>query len=202
MNMQVKLLRAIDGNGYTPIGSNRLVKPDVRIVAAVNLDPDTLVKKGHLRHDFFFRINVVQIHLPPLRDRKDDIPLLIYHFLRKFSCDKRLPHIPEDVMKKLENYGWPGNVRELENIIHRFQVLNRLEVFDTLTSTNPQLESYSSGLDGFTDLKHAVENYEKHLITCCLKENSWKKTRVASILGVNRKTLYHKMQKHLITRKV
>ena len=204
LNMQIKLLRAIDGNGYTPIGSNHLIKPDVRILAAVNLDPDTLIKKGHLRHDFFFRINVVQVHLPPLRERKEDIPLLIYHFLRKFSSENTLPHIPANVMKKLENYDWPGNVRELENSIHRYQVLNRLDVFDSFTASSnenkPLYDGKLSGVEGCSTLKNAVQDYEKHLITRCLKENNWKQARVASILGINRKTLYHKINKHIITR--
>ncbi|MCP4553301.1 MAG: sigma-54-dependent Fis family transcriptional regulator, partial [Bacteroidetes bacterium] len=118
LNMQVKLLRAIDGDGFTPLGSNMPVKTDLRVISATNKDLDTLVKKGFMRSDFFYRINVVPIHLPPLRKRREDIPLLIYHFLKSFSRGKSLPHIPPNIMNRLENYDWPGNVRELQNIVH------------------------------------------------------------------------------------
>lgn len=203
LGMQVKLLRAIDGDGYTPIGSNQLIKPDVRIISAANRDPDKLVKDGHMRSDFFFRINVVPIHLPPLRDRKDDIPLLIYHFLRKFSPGAVIPHIPSEAMDKLERYPWPGNVRELENIIHRYVILNRLDIFDSLGQTiswNSRFKTVES-LTGHenSSLRQQVEQYEKEVITRCLKENQWQKGRVASILGINRKTLYHKISHHQIT---
>ena len=203
LGMQIKLLRAIDGDGYTPIGSNQLIKPDIRIIAAANRDPDQLVRDGHMRPDFFFRINVVPIYLPPLRDRRDDIPLLIYHFLRKFSPGDAIPHIPSDALDKLEKYDWPGNVRELENIIHRYVILNRLDIFDSLgqkvqwqTRLNPA-ESWTGRENN--SLRQQVEQYEKQVITRCLQDNQWQKGRVASILGINRKTLYSKINSYQIT---
>lgn len=205
LNMQVKLLRAIDGGGYTPIGSNQVMRHDARIMAATNKDPELLVNKGYMRPDFFFRINVVPVKIPPLRDRKDDIPLLIFHFLRKFSEGGPLPHVPAGVMKKLESYHWPGNVRELENIIHRYVVLNRLDVFDTLTAEPGEKEgvheepSKQGMQEEFKPLCQAVKDHEKRIITRCLQENQWKRSRVAAILGINRKTLYHKMKKYCIT---
>jgi two-component system, NtrC family, response regulator AtoC len=203
LGMQVKLLRAIDGDGYTPIGSNQLVKPDIRIISAANRDPDKLVKDGHMRSDFFFRINVVPIHLPPLRDRRDDIPLLIYHFLRKFSPGAVIPRIPPEALDKLERYDWPGNVRELENIIHRYVILNRLDIFDSLGQQN-RWDTRLKPVESLTgrensSLRQQVEQYEKEVITHCLKQNQWQKGRVASILGINRKTLYHKINHYQIT---
>lgn len=208
LNMQVKLLRAIDGDGYTPIGSNQVLRPDVRIIAAANRDSDTLVKNGHMRPDFFFRINVVPVHLPPLRERRDDIPLLIYHFLKKYSRSRSVPHMPAAAMSRLERYDWPGNVRELENIIQRYVVLNRLEVFDSfinkkgdaapLQEDDPDADVPVPGR--FDTLRDAVQDYEKRIITRCLKENHGRRAQAAAILGMNRKTLYDKIQKYGITR--
>ena len=209
LNMQVKLLRAIDGDGYTPIGSNQVLRPDVRIISAANRDPETIVKTGRMRPDFFFRINVVPVHLPPLRERRDDIPLLIYHFLKKYTRSRSVPHIPAAAMNRLERYDWPGNVRELENIIQRYVVLNRLEVFDSLINKdgkdaaplqeeNPDADVPDPGRYG--TLRDALQDYEKRIITRCLKQNHGRRGQAAAILGINRKTLYDKIQKYGISR--
>ncbi len=200
LNMQAKLLRALDGDGYIPLGSSMPVKSDIRIIAATNKDLNMLVKKGFMRSDFYFRINVIPIHLPPLRKRKEDIPLLIYHFLRKFSQDKSLPHIPSSIMNALENYYWPGNVRELQNIIHRYVTLNRLDVFDSFLAGWDKIDLSHENEIGTSnqvhDLQNSIHSYEKKIITHCLKKNQWKQSKVASILNVNRKTLYYKIKKH------
>jgi transcriptional regulator with PAS, ATPase and Fis domain len=204
LNMQVKLLRAIDGDGFIPLGSNLPVKTDIRVIAATNKDMDMLVKKGFMRSDFFYRINVVPIHLPPLRKRREDIAFLIYHFLKKFSSGKSLPHIPPNIMTALENYDWPGNVRELQNIIHRYVVLNRIDVFNsfgTKEDKNNSIQLIEPDLsDGVTNLQDGIQNYEKKMITLCLKKNQWKLGKVASILGINRKTLYSKIKKYEINK--
>ncbi|MCD4675458.1 MAG: sigma-54-dependent Fis family transcriptional regulator [Desulfobacula sp.] len=204
LNMQVKLLRAIDGDGHTPLGSSMPVKTDIRIIAATNKDLDALVKKGFMRPDFFYRINVVPIHLPPLRKRREDIVLLIYHFLKKFSTGKTLPHIPPKIMKALENHDWPGNVRELQNIIHRYIALNRLDVFDSFGMANDEnkpLQEIEPDLnDKGLNLQGSIQNYEKKIIALYLKKNQWKQGKVASILGINRKTLFSKIKKYGITK--
>jgi PAS domain S-box-containing protein len=200
LNMQVKLLRALDGDGYTPLGSSMPIKPDIRIIAATNKDLNALVKKGLMRSDFYYRINIIPIHLPPLRKRKEDIPFLIYHFLRRFSPDKTLPHIVPKIMNALENYDWPGNVRELQNIIHRYVTLKRLDVFDSfLTKEDGNdliLEFDSNVSDQTLSLRDSIQYYEKKVIAHHLKKNQWKQGRVASILRVNRKTLYYKIKKY------
>lgn len=203
LNMQVKLLRAIDGDGYTPLGGNQVIKPKVRIISATNRDLNDLVAKGLMRTDFFYRINVVPVYLPPLRERRDDISLLIYHFLKKFSSAKSLPHIPPKIMNELEQYNWPGNVRELQNIIHRYVTLNSLDVFNSFLSTE-WVEDASEKIfpdldDQLTDLQDAMEHYEKKILLHYLKKNKWNQSKAAASLGINRKTLYSKIKKHGIT---
>ncbi|MCP3876319.1 MAG: sigma-54-dependent Fis family transcriptional regulator [Desulfobacteraceae bacterium] len=118
LNMQVKLLRALDGDGFTPLGSNMPSKTDIRVIAATNKDLDDYVKNGLIRSDFFYRINVIPIHIPPLRKRKEDIALLIYHFLRKFCTGKTLPHIPPNIMTVLENYDWPAVLSDSKRLVN------------------------------------------------------------------------------------
>lgn len=197
-NMQVKLLRALDGDGYTPLGGNAPVKPEIRIICATNKDLDAMVRQGEMRPDFFYRINVVPIHLPPLRQRQEDIPLLIYHFLDKFSPGKPVPHMPPDIMAALEAYHWPGNVRELQNIIHRYVALKRLDVFAPFTgSTGPPpvgATAFPPEKPGVS-LARRMQDYEKTLISECLETHQWNQTRAAACLGLNRKTLYSKIKK-------
>ena len=125
LNMQVKLLRAISGDGYTPVGSNTIKNADVRIIAATNRNLRDLVRRGVMREDFFYRIHILPIYLPPLRDRKDDIPLLIDYFLQ--LQDKKHPPLPGHISEALLNYNWPGNIRELQNVLHRYLTLKRLD---------------------------------------------------------------------------
>ena len=203
LNMQVKLLRAIDGDGYTPLGSNQIDKPNVRIISATNKDLNELVAKGLMRSDFFYRINVVPVYLPPLRERRGDISLLIYHFLKKFSSGKSLPHIPPEIMNGLEQYDWPGNVRELQNIIHRYVTLNRLDIFSPFLSTgwtdNTREQLTPDFNDQLVNLQDAMNRYERKVILHYLKKNKWNQSKVASTLGINRKTLYSKIKKHCIS---
>lgn len=176
LNMQAKLLRAIDGDGHIPLGSSMPVKTDVRIIAVTNKNLEVLVKNGLMGSAFFYRINVIPIYLPPLRKRKEDISLLIYHFLKKFSSGKTFPHIPSQIMTALENHDWPGNVRELQNIIHRYVALNRLDVFGSLATASDGKETISEEEPGpddeVLDLQDAIQNYEKKVITTCLKKKS------------------------------
>ncbi|WP_161626865.1 sigma-54 interaction domain-containing protein [Desulfospira joergensenii] len=200
VSMQVKLLRALDGDGYTPLGSNLVLKPEIRIISATNRDLRDLVQKGGMRPDFFYRINVVPLYLPPLRERREDIPLLIRHFLEKFDPDQTLPRIPGPVMARLEQHDWPGNIRELQNIIHRYAALKRLDVFDLF------FENRGVGKDSTPDepgpedlglnLSQAMAQFEKRILLHHLEKNRWNQTRVASFLGINRKTLHSKIKKY------
>jgi PAS domain S-box-containing protein len=199
LHMQVKLLRAIEGNGYTPVGGSGVIKPNVRIIAATSRDLAEHVKKGKMREDFFYRVHIIPIHLPPLRSRKDDIPLLIQHFLEEFNCsEENTAALTPQVMKALHDYGWPGNIRELQNILQRLTTTKRLDL--NLILKNLKLES--EGLDISTDfselygLKQLMENYEKQLILAALEKNKWRRLKSASALNINRKTLFKKMKQH------
>ena len=192
--MQVKLLRAIDGGGYAPIGSRRVKKPDIRIIAATNRDLKEEVHKGMMREDFYYRINVLPIWLPPLRERKEDLPSLINHFLLRFSNGKILPAIPEKLMTKLIDYRWPGNVRELKNAIQRYVTLQEIHLPEP--PRNALGTVASSGFDPNRDLQSALRDFEKQYIVRCLEATNWHKRNACKILKINRKTLYKKIKQY------
>jgi len=202
LHMQVKLLRAIEGNGYTPIGGSRIIKPDVRIIAATSRDLTELVKAGKMRDDFFYRIHIIPINLPPLRNRKDDIPLLVKHFYTEFNYDEEKSSIiTPQVMKALQDYDWPGNIRELQNVLQRLMTIKHLDLNLTLgkekvISEEPSIENDLSSANG---LKSLMESYEKRLILAALEKNKWRRLKSAAELNINRKTLFKKMKQHGLT---
>jgi len=202
-NIQVKLLRAIEGGGYTPVGSREIKKPDIRIIAATNRDLKEFVEKGTIRKDFFYRIHILPVHVPPLRERKEDISLLVYHFLQEYGDDENIHSIPENIIKSMQTYDWPGNVRELQNAIHRYITLKEMEFMDISQSKLDESEIIPESIiiQNNQDLKlHAVmESVEKKYIKKLLEEQQWHKSKVASILGINRKTLFRKMKSHGIS---
>lgn len=198
LHMQVKLLRAIEGNGYTPVGGSEIIKPDVRIIAATSQDLAEQVKNGKMRKDFFYRVHIIPIHLPPLRKRKDDIPLLIQHFLKEFNYDEKDTSIlTPQVKKALQDYNWPGNIRELQNVLQRLMTIKRLDLNLVPGNFEPEAdlatENYVSSTEG---LKSLMENYEKRLILDTLEKNNWRRLKSASKLNINRKTLFKKMKQH------
>ena len=198
LHMQVKLLRAIEGNGYTPVGGSRIIKPDVRIIAATSQDLAEQVKKGKMRKDFFYRVHIIPINLPPLRDRKDDIPLLIQHFLKEFKYDeKKTSVLTPQVMKALQDYDWPGNIRELQNVLQRLLTIKRLDLNLVLDNFEPEDDVSSENIPSSTEgLKFSMESYEKRLILASLEKNKWRRIKSASELNINRKTLFKKMKQH------
>jgi transcriptional regulator with PAS, ATPase and Fis domain len=134
--IQVKLLRVLDGVGYTPLGGIKLKKSNFRVIAATNRDLVKLVKGGRMREDFFYRIRILPIQLPPLRERKEDIPLLIDHFLAVLAKGKQGPmHLPVRVREAMETYNWPGNVRELQNVLHTYITLGKLDLMGQISET-------------------------------------------------------------------
>ncbi len=200
LNMQVKLLRAVEDRGYTPIGSNKVKKSDFRIVAATNKNLKQMVNSGQMRKDFFYRIHVIPIQLPPLRDRKEDIPLLVSHFLQSLS-DGEVSAIPDDIMEGLYNYDWPGNVRELQNMLRRFLTVGSLDFIDLGSDSIQETEKAPAdnlGLEGM-DLFASVENFEKRLIIKTLEKNRWHKEKTASELGISRRTLFRKLKNYELT---
>lgn len=197
LNMQVKLLRAIDDGGYSAVGSAKTKKSDFRIIAATNGNLIDQVNKGLTREDFFYRIHVIPITLPPLRDRKEDMPLLIDHFLKLYRDGGKQNTIPVKILDALHNYHWPGNVRELKNVLHRYLAVNRL---DFMSSDSPgQPDKLSGGSVKELNQNHAhlcvaVKNLEKNFISRALDQTHWNRSNAAILLGISRRSLFRKMK--------
>jgi len=191
LNMQVKLLRAIDGGEYLPVGSNRPRKSDFRTVAATNRNLVDQVQKGLMREDFFYRVNVIPIALPPLRDRREDIPLLVDHFLRSYGQEGKPARLPGDVLEAFFNYPWPGNLRELQNVIHRYLTVDRLDFMSVGSLSQPAEKRPSEG----KPLQETVQDLEKGAIVRALEQTQWSKSKAASLLGMSRRSLFRRMQK-------
>ncbi len=195
-DLQVKLLRAIEGGGYTPIGSNEVRKPDFRIIAATSRNLTEMVQKGGMRSDFFYRVHVIPVHLPPLRQRKEDIPLLVEHFLQAYDRKMR-PVISGNIKQSLMAYEWPGNVRELQNVLYRFVTLKRLDLTgETVPETiaEPSVAETPSTEIPEGDLSDAIAAYEKQLIRTALVRCRWNRTQTAKALGIGLRTLQRKMK--------
>lgn len=191
--LQVKLLRAIEGGGYTPVGGNAVKFSDFRIIAATNRNLLEQARAGKMREDFFFRIHIIPINLPPLRQRRDDIPLLAEHFMKVYSGGQGQAVLPGKVLDDLVAYDWPGNVRELQNVIQRYLTVNRLDFIspEPVQAKAPLSEAVENG----ADLRGATENVEKALIKKALDQNRGHKSRTAESLGISRKTLFRKMRR-------
>ena len=197
-NMQVKLLRVLDGVGYTPLGGIKLKRSDFRVIAATNRDLVKLVKDGRMREDFFYRIRILPIQLPPLRERKGDIPLLIDHFLSTLAKGAKEPrHLPVRVREAMETYSWPGNVRELQNVLHTYITLGKLDLMGQISmvagADDGALEVTS--LDG-QGLRQRMDALEKKMILSALEAARWHRGRAAEALQLNYKTLQRKMKAH------
>ncbi len=201
-NMQVKLLRAIDGGGYTPLGSREAIVPDIRIVAATNRDLQQLVAAGRFRKDFYYRIHVVPITLPPLRERSEDIPLLIHHFLQVFSQDGQRQSIPDRIMQSMQHYHWPGNVRELQNAVQQYIALQDVDVIAKLPPGSDTLPAIDVPMEELMTtrprLSEAMRDFEKRYIAHLLMAHQWHRSKVAEMLGIDRRTLFRKIQNYKI----
>ena len=198
LNLQAKLLRAIEGGGFTPVGGLEAETSDFRIIAATNKDLKQQVKKGLIREDFFYRIHIIPIHLPPLRERKEDIPLLIEHFMQNHPPSKNLPTITVAVMEALTSYDWPGNVRELINTMHRYVTLGEVDFLGEQTiAPSGEISSFGENpRPGKIALDQAIANYEKATIVNALKNSQGHKVKTAAALGISRAALYVKMKKY------
>jgi DNA-binding NtrC family response regulator len=193
-SMQVKLLRVLQDKEVCMVGASRPRKVDVAIVAATNKDLLSLVKKGIFREDLFYRLNVIAIDVPPLRERGNDILQLIRHFGIKYAkeLDQRAPRLSDSALRVLKNYHWPGNVRELENLVQRLLVMAEGELIDV-----PDLPSYLrfSALRG-AGLDRTLADVEAEHIRNVLSGADGNKTRAAEILGIDRKTLREKLRRY------
>ncbi|NWG01942.1 MAG: sigma-54-dependent Fis family transcriptional regulator [Syntrophaceae bacterium] len=191
--MQVKLLRVLQDKEVYMVGSTRPLKVDVRILASTNKDLTLLLKKGLFREDLFFRINVITIDIPPLRERGDDILLLTQHFATKFANElgKPKPRFSENALHVLRSYHWPGNVRELENVIQRLVVMTEGDLIEV--PDLPSLMRFSALQE--TGLNRTLAQVEAEYIRNVLASVKGNKTRAAEILGIDRKTLREKLSK-------
>jgi DNA-binding NtrC family response regulator len=197
--IQVKLLRVLEDKRVTPIGSTAGIPVDVRLITATNADLEAAVQAGKFRTDLYYRLNVIQIVLPPLRERLDDIDLLCRHFIGRSSeragCEPR--RLSDDARKLLRGYSWPGNVRELQNVIERAVVLSKNDVLDVSDfpeklGSEPQVTPASdSGPETPT-----LESIEKAYIYWVLNQTDWQKSKAAQILGIDNSTLYRKINRY------
>lgn len=201
--MQVKLLRVLQDGSFTPVGGNEQKKTKVRIVAATNRNLKKMVEDGSFRQDLFFRLNVIGIQVPSLKDRKEDILLLADHFLTKSSKDKNIAprELSKASIEKLLDYAWPGNIRELENEMERVTVLSGTEVKVTPELLSPRIREseakpkvQGSRLTG--KLKDALEGLERDMIREGLRRTGWNKSKLAKELGISRAGLIMKVEKY------
>lgn len=200
INLQVRLLRVIQEREIDKIGFPKPIPVNVRIIAATNRNLRTLIEDGQFREDLFYRLSVVTVELPPLRDRRDDIPLLFTHFLKKHCTRYKLPmpSICDDALELLTGYDWPGNVRELENVVEHAVVLGSSEVIHIedlpvqIRHATSRVTSIGLNLpDGGIDL----EQVEKEILLLALGRHQWNQTRAARYLNISRKTLIYRMEK-------
>jgi DNA-binding NtrC family response regulator len=200
LSIQAKLLRVIQEREVMRIGSSKPIKVDVRLIAATNENLAGCVKNGKFREDLFYRLSVVPLHLPPLRDRKEDIPLLIDHFLHKYNrrSKKQIVGLSQDVLKALMKYDWPGNIRELENTIERAVVLSKSDEIELDALVYHGISSGSSLLSPVDGTYRSLEEVEKEYIKTVLHARHGNKSQAAKVLGIDRKTLITKIKKYHI----
>ena len=198
--MQSKLLRAIQERKIRRLGSNTYTSLNVRILSATNRNLRECVKEGQFREDLFYRLNVINIHLPPLRERREDIPVLSLHFLRRFSAiyDKPVKGISAEVMELLELYPWPGNVRELQNLIERAVILCNSENLILNDLPKEYILSDQPNSSEIKTYKKAKEEFEKKYLTGLLQKTAGNITKAAQIAGVNRRTLHRLIKRYNI----
>ncbi|MDD5595380.1 MAG: sigma 54-interacting transcriptional regulator, partial [Candidatus Omnitrophica bacterium] len=198
--LQVKLLRVLQDGEFERVGDTKTVKVDVRVIAATNQHLQELITQGRFRQDLYYRLNIICIELPPLRGRKEDIPLLVKDFITKHlqHTKKKISGVSEAALAMLMNYEWPGNIRELENVIERAIILSKGPIIipeDFPESLHQQKTTEASGHDNNKlNLKDALKNPERDLILKALESADWNRNKAAAILGINRTTLYKKMQ--------
>jgi len=188
--MQVELLRVLESKTFVRVGGNKEISSDFRVICATNKDLKNMVEKGLFREDLFYRLNVVNIHIPPLRDRIEDIPLLVDYFIRKYCTSMNKPPIPIDqaAMKRLQEFNFPGNIRELENMIERAIVVG--------DGKKIRLKDLPLEKTILTTSAESLDDFEKTFILQILTKYNWNISRTAKALKVDRVTLYHKIKKY------
>ncbi|MDB5299062.1 MAG: putative NtrC family two-component system response regulator, partial [Phycisphaerales bacterium] len=195
--MQAKLLRALENGEVVRLGSNEPLQVDVRIISATNQNLEEMVKEKQFRQDLLYRINGVTIHIPPLRERREDIPLLIHYFMKAAAekYEKQIEGVEPEAHQVLMSYSWPGNVRELRNVIERMVVLSpgpKLSVSSLPPEIRPAGGEVSGGMNNLVGI--SIEQAERELIRNTLKLTNGNREQAARILGIGERTLYRKIK--------
>jgi DNA-binding NtrC family response regulator len=200
LHLQSKLLNVLQDRSFERVGGIKTIRVDLRIIAATNRDLRSAVQSGAFRSDLYYRLNVVPIHIPPLRERKDDIPTLIEYLLHKFAArhGKAVRHVPAEVKVAFMNYDWPGNVRELENVLERMVLLSEKESL-TLEDVPPEIRGVGPVNSTFT-LREKMDGLlhvtEKQMIVEALNKTGQNRTRAAELLGISRRALLNKIREY------
>ena len=206
LNTQAKVLRALEQQQFTRVGGNKLIKVDVRVIAASNKNLAKEIEKGSFRDDLFYRLNVLPIEVPPLRDRKEDIPLLVRHFLRMHAEEQglKVKDVVPDALEALQLYEWPGNIRELRNLVERLLIMvpgplieaSHVALFLQSRPAAPAGASSSAALaaKSYDSLKDARNAFEREYISRKLRENNWNVSRTADDLKIERSHLHRKIK--------
>ena len=214
LNFQVKLLRALEDGSYNPLGSQKTQISDTRVVAATNRDLQAAIRKGRMREDFFYRVHIIPIHLPPLRDRAEDIPLLIEHFFKIHNQHAQAPSIPGNMLEALLSHDWPGNVRELQNVLHRYYTLGKIDFLTPAPKTpviekdhllDPNIHNQETTDQKITgsdqDYQSIMEITEKNLIIKALELHQWNRKKAAAYTGIPLRSFYRKLKQYRIMHK-
>jgi two-component system nitrogen regulation response regulator NtrX len=191
---QAKLLRVIETQEFQRVGGSKKIKVDVRIIAATNKDLHEEIEKGNFREDLYFRLNVIPLTVPPLRERKADIPLLVTHFLKSFAQQygQKPKKLSKATLRSLIEYDWPGNVRELKNSIERFVIMNPTDTIDVKESLS--FKGSRTDYSAYKTLREAREQFEKDFIVKKLQENNWNISKTAEDLEIERSNLHRKIK--------
>jgi transcriptional regulator with PAS, ATPase and Fis domain len=198
-SIQVKLLRVLEERKFERVGGQETLEADIRLIAATNKNLEEMVAKKQFREDLFYRLNVVAISLPPLRERKEDIPILAQHFLKEYAKEneKNIEGITPEAMNLLINYSWHGNVRELKNVIERMVVLARTTKL-TVKDLPPSIRvaGISQNLPSITNSSTSIAEASRQMIISALKMNNGNRTEAARQLGISRRTLQRKLHEY------
>ncbi|MBI4611531.1 MAG: sigma-54-dependent Fis family transcriptional regulator, partial [Candidatus Rokubacteria bacterium] len=204
LKTQAKVLRVLEEQAFERVGGKETLKVDVRVTAASNQNLQGLIQQGRFRDDLFYRLNVIPIEVPPLRERKEDIPLLVQHFITIFSAEngKRPKTVSVEALASFLTYDWPGNVRELRNMVERLVIMVPRDVIGPQALPPPLRPKEAGRPEGTVKektLKEAREAFERAYIVAELRANDWHMTRTAQRLGIERSHLYRKLKLYAIT---
>ena len=207
LSLQAKLLRVLQEGSFFRLGGNEEIRVDTRIIASTNKDLETAIMDRSFREDLYYRLNVIKLHIPPLRERKEEIPILISYFLRKYrhAYNKEVKHLPDRTLDLFMEYSWPGNVRELENVIRKFVVLDGEEIilreldFNQVKKRKEKIDdvSFHDGYEGLSLReigKKAASQAERIAIKRTLEQTHWNRRQAAEILQISYKTLLSKIK--------